>query len=174
MKKKNIAILITILLLLISTCTGIMAYLVAQDEAINTFKIGACNVEIVENFEPPKVLEPGTSFVKEVNVENSGPSECYVRIKAVFTDSFMGDNCTVDWNTEDFVYNSEDGYYYYTEPLSVGESTSNLFNEVSVSEELSANEIKEFDILVYAEAYQSYGFDDYEEAWEHYSRNKPE
>ena len=173
MKKKTLIILILATLLVVSGVAGISAYLTASDNAENSFVIGGCNVEVVEDFVPPPEIDPGTEFTKDVQVKNLGPSECYVRVKAVFTDSDMGDNCTVDWNTSDFEYNDEDGYYYYKDKLEVGESTESLLTNVKVSDSISDSEIKDFDILIYTEAYQSDGFSDYEEAWLHYSRNKP-
>lgn len=171
MKKKWIPVLIV--LMMISIIGGVYAYLTSNDTAKNTLVIGGVNTEVVEEFTPPEKLEPGTSFTKDVKVKNLGPSECYVRIKAVFTDSDMEKYCTVDFNTRDYVYNEDDGFYYYTEILRVGDITPSLFTTVSLSEEITEAEIKDFDILVYSEAYQSEGFDNYKDAWEYYHRNKP-
>ena len=170
---KKLLMVIAILLLLISACVGAFAYLTDADRATNTLTVGGVNVGIVEEFDPPKEIVPGVAFTKDVKVQNNGPSNCYVRIKAVFTDSDMEKYCSVDWNTSDFVYNDEDGYYYYKGELEVGELTKSLFTTVTVSDSIPEAEIKDFDILVYTEAYQSNGFDNYEEAWEHYHRNKP-
>jgi len=175
MKKGKKIILITgILLILISAGVGIYAYLSDSDEAVNRVTVGGVNVSIIEDFPPPGPIEPGTVITKDVKVQNDGPSGAYVRIKAVFTDSEMGNNCTVDWNTSDFVYDNSDGYYYYTKVLDVGDITESLFTKVEVSSTMSADDIKDFDILVYAEAFQSEGFDDYESAWEYFYRNHPD
>lgn len=160
---------------------GIYAYLSDGDKASNTFTIGGNRVGITEEFEPPEKLEPGVEFKKDVSVTNVGPSDCYVRVKAVFTDSDMEKYCTVDFNSSsdandrsaDYWYNSEDGYYYYKEILESGDRSPSLFTKVSISEDIPANEIKEFDILVYVESYQSAGFDNYRDAWAHYHRNDP-
>lgn len=153
--------------------SGISALFTDGDSADNLFIVGGSNIEIIENFDPPEELEPGTSFTKNVKAKNLGPSSCYIRIKAVFTDSDMEKFCTVDWNHDDFIYNDKDGYYYYTKVLDVGEETESLFTTITLSESINPGEIKDFDVLVYAESYQSSGFASYEDAWKHYHRNKP-
>ena len=153
---------------------NIAAYLSDGDKAVNSISIGGNRVELIEIFEPPSKLMPGVTFTKDVKVKNVGANDCYVRIKAVFTDSAMGDCCTLDFNTQDYEYRAEDGFYYYKEVLKEGEQTPSLFTTVSLSEEIAEEQIKDFDILVYTETYQSYGFDNYKDAWTHYYRNKPE
>lgn len=151
-----------------------VAYLSDGDSAVNEITVGGNRVEIVEEFEPPAELVPGVSFTKDVKVENVGPSDCYVRIKAVFTDSDMGKYCSVDFNTTDYTYNEADGYYYYKKILKSGDATPSLFTTVTLSNAITTAEIKDFDILVYTESYQSAGFTDYSKAWEHYHKNKPD
>lgn len=153
---------------------NIIAYLSDGDTVTNTMTIGGNRVELVEDFKPPSKLEPGVTFTKDVKVKNVGKNECYVRMKAVFTDSAMGDDCTLDWNTQDYEFMEEDGYYYYKEVLKRGEETPSLFTTVSLSESISEEQIKDFDILVYVETCQTYDFDDYKDAWVHYRRNRPE
>ena len=172
-KKKLYEILFIIIFILLISFPVISAYLSDADTAENKLTVGGNRIELIEDFQPPKELLPGTSFTKDVKVENVGPNDCYVRIKAVFTDSDMEKYCTVDFNTTDYVYNSEDGFYYYKEILKSGETTPSLFTTVSLSDSITAEEIKDFDILVYTESYQSEGFTDYASAWEYYARNNP-
>ena len=152
---------------------AINAYFTDGDTAVNNVSVGGNRIELVEVFEPPAKLEPGVSFTKDVKVRNVGPNDCYVRIKAVFTDSDMGKYCTLDLNEQAYEYSQSDGYYYYKKSLKQGEETESLFTCVSLSDVIPEVEIKDFDILVYTETYQSYGFSDYREAWAHYQRNKP-
>ena len=174
--KKNMQPILGVLVLIASLFTvgGVFAYLSDADVAVNQVTVGGNRVDLIEEFTPPAKLEPGISFAKDVKVSNVGPSDCFVRIKAVFTDSDMEKYCTVDFNTRDYEYNETDGYYYYKKVLKSEEETPSLFTTVSLSESIPADEIRDFDILVYTETYQSYGFDDYEDAWNHYHRNKPE
>lgn len=173
-KKRNFIIAVAAVLLSGFAARGVYAYYTDGDHAINEFTIGGCNVEVVENYEPPKELSPGVKFTKEISVKNLGSSSAYVRIKAVFTTSDMEQWCTLDWNTKDFIYNEDDGFWYYTKPLDEGENTTNLFTSVTLSKDIPESEIEAFDILIYTEAYQSYGFNDYQSAWDYYVINKPD
>ena len=169
-------------LILIICCTilfslsviGVIAYFTDIASKTNTLTLGGNAIEIVEDFEPPEFIEAGISFKKDVQVKNTGLSDCYVRVKVVFTDSDMEKFCTfTDLNTTDWVYNSTDNWYYYTNELEQNELTSSLFTTVAISDTLEEYQIKDFDILVYAESFQSYDFDNYEDAWEEYAKNKP-
>ena len=183
-KKKILIGMLIFATMVIVGVGGVYAYLASGDSATNVLTVGGVNTEIVEEFTPPTKLEPGVSFTKDVSVKNLGPSGCYIRIKAVFTDSDMEKYCTVDWNTDDFVYNEKDGYYYYVKPLDVNETSASLFTTVTLSDDIKSEEIKDFDILIYSEAFQSSGyqnddgvwteFNNYEEAWAYYHRNKPQ
>ena len=177
--KKNIIVVFALSLI----CIGIgstMAYLSDADKVENSFKIGTNKIEIVEDFEPPAKLEPNIEFKKDVSIKNVGSGDTFVRIKAVFTDSDMEKYCTVDFNSSedkndksvDYWYNTEDGYYYYKENLKIGDSSPSLFTKVALGN-IPVEEIKDFDILVYVESYQSAGFDNYNDAWDYYQRNNP-
>lgn len=178
-KTKYILFLLGVVVLAVFITEGITSYLSDADSAGNKITIGGNNIKIEEEFNPPSELLPGVSFTKDVKVTNEGPNSCYVRIKAVFTDSDMEKFCDVDWNiysennVNGWIYNEEDGYYYYPASLAVSEKSPSLFTTITMKENASAKDFKDFDILIYAESYQADGFDNYEEAWEHYHRNKP-
>lgn len=186
-KKKLFSILACVLIF--SLClTGVIAYLSDADFARNKFVVGGNKIEIEEGFDPPSKLEPGISFKKDVKIKNTGTSACYVRIMAVFTTSDMEKYCEVDWNTGDWVYNAADNYWYYPTSISTGEETPSLFTKVSIKEHYDFNGdgviaddelipesvMQDFDIIVYAESYQSGEFDKYQDAWAHYQVNKPD
>lgn len=194
-KKAKIALALAAVLVL-SGIGGVAAYYNDADDSFNRMTVGGSNVTIVENFDPPKIIEPGTVITKEVSVTNLGPSECYTRVKAVFTTSDMEKYCTVDWNVYDaetnptgWIYNAEDNFWYYPGELMDGDRTTNLFNTITVAEyydfdgngeideeteAIPQSAIESFDVLVYAESYQSRGYDDYQEAWAAYRVNKPD
>lgn len=144
---------------------SISAYLTASDIKENSFAVGACNTQIIEKYNPPGRLEPGISFTKDVKVKNTGPSDCFVRVKAVFTDQDMGKHCTVDWNLNDYEFNAADGYYYYREKLAEGDITESLFTAVTVSDSIAPEELKDFDILVYSEALRGSDGESYRQVW---------
>ena len=151
---------------------GVVAYFVDADRAKNTLVIGGSNIEIVENFVPPEKLKPGVTFTKNVRVKNLGLSDCYVRVMAKFSDSDIGKYCEVDWNTEEWIYNKEDGYWYYPKSISKGDKTPSLLTKITLSEDIPESAIKDFNMIVYAESYQSKGFDTYEAAWANFQKNK--
>ena len=194
-KKTRIATILA-LVLVISCIGGVAAYYNDADNSVNTMTVGGSNVSIVENFDPPKEILPGTVITKEVSVVNMGPSECYVRVKAVFTTSDMEKYCTVDWNLYDaetnptgWIYDEEDNFWYYPVEMKDNDHTTNLFNTITVAthydfngdgvideetEAIPESVIESFDVLVYTEAYQSRGYDDYKDAWTDYAVNKPD
>lgn len=153
--------------------SGILAYLTDADSAVNKATIGGNSIEIVEEFNPPKDIAPGTSFTKDVKVSNIGSSSCYVRIKAVFEDSHMEQYCDIDWN--DTVWVFDDGYWYYPKVLLGGSITPSLFTTVTIKDDTPGSKLTSFNIIVYAESVESNqgnGFTSYEQAWQNYHKNK--
>lgn len=180
MKKRNRfdnrKYLMTTLAAVIVAAAGIRAvsaFFADADTASNEVTIGSNDVRVEEEFDPPAELLPGTSFTKKVSVANTGLVDCYVRVKAVFTTSDMEQWCQVDYDTDHWAM-GEDGFWYYTDVLAVGESTPELFTSVELSEDIPEASIEAFDILIYVESYQSYGFENYADAWASYGANRPE
>ena len=154
---------------------GIIAYLTDGDKADNELVVGSNYIEIVEEFEPPSELVPGMEIKKNVKVENTGLSDCYVRIKAVFNNSHMEQYCEIDWNDTDWEYSSMDGYWYYPEILEDGDVTPSLMTKVTVSSYAPEEKLIPFEIIVYAESVESTqaeSYSDYAQAWENYQKNK--
>ncbi len=164
------------IILLIGTCisfsiTTIAAYLADGDSARNAIIVGGNRIVIDEIYDPEPII-PGESVVKQVRIKNTGPNACYVRVMAVFSDSDIGKYTQVDWNLTDWVYNAEDGYYYYKNILEHEETTSWLFTILHFSEDLPEEMIKDVELIVYAESYQAEGHEHYKDAWTDYQLNK--
>ena len=68
------------------TIGGIAAYLTSTKTLRNTITVGHNEIDIIETFEPPAALIPGTTFRKEVSVKNTGPVPCYVRVTIIPND----------------------------------------------------------------------------------------
>jgi len=170
-KQSTLVLAIVVAMMLIISCTGALAFLTGTDSIENEWKIGYVDVELDENFRAPDELEPGLSFTKDVKAVNNGPNDAYVRIKVIFSDGDMEKASKLDYNTTDFELNN-DGYWYYKKILQSGEKTESLFTTVTISEDVEKEDLKDFDIQVYLEAYQSEGFDNYKAAWEHFHTNK--
>lgn len=161
MKRKLIAAALACVLVCAS-CFGITyAYLIAEDNAANAFTIGETEIEISEEYTPPEKLAPGISFTKKPWITNTGNLPCYVRMRADFSSSIAEEFCEpLDIDTQNWEYNSADGYYYYKKLLNQGEATSPLFTTVTIKDTKSDGtayteaDMIDFDILIYGEAVQ--------------------
>ena len=141
------------------------AYLSDKLQINNQFTIGKNTTTIEEEFPTPTPVPPGGSVTKKVSVRNQGDVPCYVRVMLTFSE----DNVSLEGgDTENWVV-GEDGYYYYTHVVEVGDSTTDLFDSVTINGEAEATEIR---VNVYEESVQttdgSVTYEDYEEAWAHY------
>ena len=169
-QNKPFIIAVIVALLLVVSCTGILAYLAATDERGNEWRIGYVDVAVEEEYKPPGELVPGDSFVKNVKATNKGVCNAYVRIKIVFSNEDMQELCELDYNTTNFTL-GDDGYWYYNDILEAFSSTPSLFTTVTLSASANKDDLEDFEIQVYAEAYQSDEFDTYKDAWEHFNTN---
>ena len=167
--KKIFIITCLIATVAVSSVCGILAYYTDAKEAKNDFTVGQVNVVIEEEFNPPKVLEPGTVFTKKPIVLNNGNMECYVRAKIAFSDESVKSYTSLDLNTEKWIYNNADGYYYYTQKLGVNERTIAPFTQVSISNTVNPADVSAFELFVYAEAVEARDFTDYMDAWEYFN-----
>lgn len=196
-KRMKIVLLTVSLFLIIIAAAGItLAYLTDNDSKNNTVFIGKDEIEITEDKELPKEQEQDEPYKKKVSVKNTGDIPCYVRVKAEFSKKQI-ETITYFATAEDkpdkdangswfsavpsdksdsfinhlpdkWVY--DDGYYYYTEPIGVGESTSNLFTYV-LTRYAEADDIQDYSIIIYAESVQTINDDgssyaDYTAAWD--------
>lgn len=163
----------TFIMLFAPTLTNyISAYFTDNDIETNSVSVGYNDIQVVEDFEPPKELAAGISFTKDVKVQNTGTVDCFVRVKALFTNSDMEQYCEVNYDTINWAYNDSDGYYYLINSVSVNEFSPSLFTTVKIKDDVESTEIKDFDILIYAESYQAYGYDTYQSAWSDFYKNK--
>lgn len=175
---------------------GTWAYFTHSRIADNTFCVGGNEIEIQEDYEPPKILTVGDNiFRKKVQVKNTGTVSCFVRVFADFSDYAIKKHSWISPDGSDY-YPAEEyalylpdewsyidleedallgGFYYYTVPLEAGKNTVSLFEKIRCSFQ-SAEEIREFDILVSAESVQVFDNDGAEftgdnawrEAWTEY------
>lgn len=168
--KKKYLIAVTVLLAAV-LAGGIIAYLQDRDNSVNLFHLATEQTEVVEKYVPPKKLTAGVTFPKEVQVENNGNISVYVRVMAVYTNEDAKKYATLDYNTDDWVYDRTDGYWYYKYSLEPGQLTSPLFREVSISADANESELNDFEIIVYHESCYDNGYATYVQAWETYLEN---
>lgn len=154
MAQEKIQVVLIILLLNITCFLAVMiasAYLVSEDEAENVFTVGNNRSVIVEDYQEVQELSPGDDIRKAVTVSNTGKNSCYVRVLSLFSDRDAEDYAHINYNLQDWELN-DDGYYYYKYPVASGESTAELFSQVSISRDVQEQQLKGFEILVYAES----------------------
>lgn len=150
--------------------TGTFAYLIRTDNLLNSLFVGENKITVEEEFDKP-VLKPGITFHKMPYAENTGNLDCFIRCRVDFSSSEAGRNnneggyCTLDYNTEYWTYNPDDGYWYYKEIVKPGESTKEhaLFTTASISSDVEEKDLQDFYIFVYTESFQAgdHSADDY-------------
>ena len=172
---------------------GTYAYFTYMQSLKNSFTIGTNTITVTEDFEPPKEMEPGENvFKKKVQVENTGTVPCFVRVFMDFSDSSIADISQISPDGTDYyaaaeyadhlpdgwvyVLEEEDdslgGYYYYTEIVEPGKQTEPLLEKVKTHFD-TADQIIDYDIIVYSESVQALdkdgaefeGNDAYRTAW---------
>ena len=186
---------------IVSLTVGVsLAYLAAHDNEPNTIIIDKGDTTISETWSEPTTLDED-AVQKVVQVHNNADTPCYVRVFVDFSDSEISKRALVSndeagtdnskyitWDAftstaspqtiaPDWVYNSSDGYFYYTKPLAAqndnntDDDTTSLFRWVKTlytkqSANGAANEqyldtmgseayIKDFEIIVYSESVQT-------------------
>lgn len=162
MKKKNLIALAVVMLVLVSGIYTSYAYLTAQDDVDNTFDVAEVNTVIEEDFDP-EPLEPGKVIKKAPKLQSNSDTDCYVRMRYVFTNSDAETLCEPikinnGWEQK------TDGYYYWNRAVGPGEETGTLFDYIQIKEGVTEDDMIPFDILVYAEAVQAKGLSA-NEAW---------
>lgn len=141
------------------------AWLIDQKEAENIVRFAGNDIHIQEEFDPPQDPNPGDVIAKRPCIINDSDTDVFVRVMVQFSDSDARKQCeplviNSGWNRE------ADGYYYYDEKLHAGESTTRIFDNIVIKESVKKEELIPFDVLVYAESVQAYGFSSAQEAFD--------
>lgn len=139
----------------------------------NKFSAGEVTTEIDEG----KPLAVDGYIEKKPYVENIGPNDCLVRVRVTVSPSEFeklleeNDNSVyIDYNNTVWVYNDEDGYWYYEDILKSGTLTTQpLFNKIEgLTSEINnttvvKDEYKELfnniEITIYEESVQAIVYD---------------
>lgn len=148
--------MISLLVVCLALCIGgTLAYYSTEDKATNVIVAGNIQINLIENMIPkeggePVVfvdqdgIQPGETVSKIVQVGNNGKKGAYVRI-AVETvinlengteEGAKGDPSLVGFNIDTENWTEKDGFYYYNEVLSAGETTEPLFTEVQFASDI--------------------------------------
>ena len=174
--KKRIIVVIACIIALATIVGTTYAYLSGKDNANNPISVGENTIEVDEEFELPKELVPGISYTKSPKVTNTGNMDCYVRMCVYYSDESVSRYTTINFDTTNWTYNPDDGYYYYHHIVHPGESSTPLFTEVTILSQIdngdgtftdvTQDDLIDYDIIIYAESVQAADYSSATEAWQ--------
>lgn len=157
-RPKHFAGLLALVLILVCTVGGTVAYLVAHtDPVVNTFTPGNVTCDVVEEFNTEKTAKTS------VKVQNTGNVPAYIRVAVVANTVDEQGNITgmatlEGWlNTAKWTTKSDDGFYYYKGVVQPGDVTANLLK--------TGIDLTGIQVTILASAIQSMPDDAVNEAW---------
>ena len=158
-RPKHFAALLALVLILVCTVGGTVAYLVAHtDPVVNTFTPGKVSCQVNEEFN-----EDNTVKTKAV-VRNTGNVPAYIRVAVVANTIDAQGNITGmktlpdGWlNTENWA-EGDGGFYYYKGVVQPGDVTANLLTAAGI-------DLTGIQVTILASAIQSMPDDAVNEAW---------
>lgn len=177
MKRNAGAALILTMMLIAAGVSGIRttySFLSDFDSAVNPVTPGSNETEITEDFPDTPPKPPGDNPVYNKTVQIASPNiggtnvTCFIRARILFSNSDLGDAAVLEGMDTRWVKEA-DGYYYYSSPVSEGETTAPLFTKVRidssrVSDQIS-DYIEDFKITIYEESVQAADHTDYRSAF---------
>ena len=162
--KKSLILLASLAAILLVGVAGTLALLITQSGPVkNTFVPGNVAVAVQETF-----TQGGTEKT-DVKIQNTGNVDAYIRVAIIPTwedDEGNPVGVSASLNDLDIVWTSsnkwekgDDGFWYYTSPVSAGASTGNLIAEATVK---TANGYK-MNLQILAQGIQADGVDSNDE-----------
>ena len=180
-RRKSAVILLTAGILWCSGNHSTRAFFTDYDEKNNPVIVGYNESEITEDFPAPSSIpvHDNPSYQKTVQISNINRTskeaavDCYVRVLLSYSDADIGKAVRLTGkDTQNWVYNVQDGYSYYIPVLKAGQKTTPLFTGIQINgadvETLYGDRISDFRLQIYEETVQSENFDNYEAAWQYY------
>ena len=179
------SLLLALLCIVIAYCAqGSIAYFTSKDIQDTIFTIGEVDIKVIEpswDSNIDHIIKPLASYDKDPIVVNIGSNDAYVRMHVTISDydvfSKQGynpmdmvsiDDSWVIQGSPKVKGNTITYTYAYTQILEVGNQTKPLFNKVTipgfVDNEIISQMENEFDIDIQADAIQTQGFSNYQEA----------
>lgn len=134
------------------------AFMQAGSSTSNHFSVLACGVAIVEDFDVPEDLSPGSRIVKDVKFENTGTDTCYLRAHVELDRKSAESWAHIVFNEQDWAA-SADGYRYCTTAVAREGLSPSVCTEVLIDESADDDDITSFDVLVSVEAVPVKGAD---------------
>ena len=160
MKKKIFSLAMVICCLAVLTISGTLAYFTAEDTATNVITTGTIDIDLKETigvdpetgedipFTDVTGVMPSQAIDKIVTVKNINDAmPAFVRVLVTPTITLAQEYAdkqdeidlsliSIDYNTRDWTYNEEDGYWYYNEILETNTETPVLFTKVTFAKEM--------------------------------------
>ena len=163
--KKALILMVSLVAILAVSVGGVLAWLATSSgEVKNTFAPGKTNIEIEEKFE--------NNVKSDVKVINKGNIPVYIRANLVFTWKDSAGNIiekpadatlTVTPENPTGWVKGSDGFWYYTKPVAVKGSTTNIINKATI--EFPEGKGYKMDLEVMAQSIQAEPKDAVEGAW---------
>lgn len=164
-KKKILSVALAASLAAVAVVSSSLAYFTDTDQKDNVFTVGNVDITLTEpnwdatGKEEAEDMYPGEAVAKDPTVTNKGANPAFVRIKVKWPDTpkvtyrtdYVDGKLGEDW------VKADDGYFYYTKPLEIGESTDALFDQIVLSTETTNGNDESYDIVVTADAVQAQG-----------------
>ncbi len=177
-RKGKILFIPLVMLVLMISIKGSMAYYTSSSDAANKFIAGDVNIEIKEEWEHKDSWD-GKIKDKKVKIQNETDTDTLVRVSITprwikedetpFSGDVSSNTITLnftenlkDMPTENYWVKGEDGYYYYLKKLTGNTETTELLSSVSIKEDIVLPEEYKDKILtvdVKAEAIQATNHD---------------
>lgn len=151
-KKKSLVALLGVAV--IGVVGGTFAFFQSQGTFPNIFHAALYQTKATETFTSPDNWLPGDTTPKVLNVENTGDVDAVVRVKyveswvdangddldatqngvraAIISPNHRAQNANTNW-----IYNTDDGYYYYKYRLSPNGTTTNFIESVTFNPEIN-------------------------------------
>ena len=144
-KKTLIAIVVTAFIVVIG---GTFALFFSNTSISNLFNLGNFNIVMNETITSPDNWMPGEQIAKTITATNNGNIQAAFRVKITesWKDASNNDitvpsgTVTIDFiNKHDWVYNADDGYYYYKWIIEPGATTSSIISGVTLNADIMGN-----------------------------------
>ncbi|MGL6057132.1 MAG: BsaA family SipW-dependent biofilm matrix protein [Culicoidibacterales bacterium] len=153
---KKMIITFTLCVVAILAIPTTFAFFRTNDAIANEFLLDTVDIEIVEEFTPPKDWD-GTPVTKEVQIQNNGSEATLIRVgltpywqKAIANtdpveyEAFAGDSSKIEITYENLTtsatttdpgkwFLAADGYYYYNQLVPAGKTTTLLISGVKLN-----------------------------------------
>ena len=155
-RPKHFAGLLALVLILVCTVGGTVAYLVTHtDPVVNTFTPGKVSCQVEEKFE-------GNNVKTEAVVKNTGNVPAYIRVAVVANTIDKQGNITGMKTLEGWLntakWTKSGNFYYYNDVVQPGDVTANLLNADGIN-------LEGIQVTILASAIQSMPDDAVNEAW---------